>query len=427
MLTPLLLIALAQESATVGRYEMGERLKLLDVAWTQTPDRIKRTAAVQAVSSAVTNFFLGKYGPVCASLDKARAALEGRVPAIGDAVQLRFASATVEPQSTATLIVDWAYVPEDARAVKVAKGATTIEVQPGERKTLSVRTASLNPEGSKTSEFGVLVPVLVEGSPRNVYLSVVRNAGERIAKLAQSSHPVAKALGQYLSRPSDFESEVSVIDYLFMGEGLQEGRIRLEDLDHVPIAKQGNTVLRAAIPKAFKGKRGDEVVAVVGLHGAGGSENLFFEGYGRGLAVREAMKRNWVFVAPRTGASAVQDSVDWIEKERGLKIRKLFVMGHSMGGGVAFSSAGKVQPKPSALALFAPASGSASKSSLALPLFLAVGDKEMGMLKATAQSLAREFSERDNFEFFEASPSDHLMIVADALPKAFAFLDRHAR
>ncbi|HMS56427.1 MAG TPA: alpha/beta hydrolase [Fimbriimonadaceae bacterium] len=426
MLPLVLSIVLAQEPTFVAtRYDMGERLKVLDVAWIQTPSKERRTAAVKEVAAAVTGFFSGQSSKACIALDKARAALEGRSPSAADAVTLRFQESVVEPGSVAKLKATWAYQPEDKATVRLAIAGTTVELAPGVTKEVEVKTSGLNPEGSRTSEFGILVPAMVGAQNRSVYLSVVRNYGARVAALKESSTPVVKPMLQLLEQGSQ-ETDVPLIDYLFTAEALQEGRLKLEDLDHVPLASQGKSTFRIALPKTLKGKTGVEVTVVVGLHGAGGSENLFFEGYGRGLAVKEALSRGWVFISPRATSTAVQDAADWIVQTRRLKVKHLFVMGHSMGGGLAFR-AGSVTPKPAGLALFAPAAGSAPKSSLDLPIFLSVGTEEMGALRGTAQSLSREFADRSNFEYAEFSPCEHLMIVADSLPRAYKFFDRFAK
>lgn len=426
MIPLLLSLVISQEpriSAT--RYDMGERLKTLDVAWIQTPSKERRSAAVKEVAAAVTGFFSGQASKACMALDKARAALEGRAPSPADAVTLRFAEPVVAPGSPAKLVATWAYLPDVQGPVKLTVGGTTVDLMPGVSREIEVKTVGLNPEGSPSSEFGILVPTALSGQNRSVYLSVVRNFSGRVSALKESANPVVKGIHQLLEEETQ-ETDLPLIDYLFTAEGLQEGRLKLEDLDHIPLASHGKSTFRVALPKPLKGKTGVAVNVVVALHGAGGSENLFFEGYGRGLAVKEALGRGWVFVSPRASANAVQDAADWVSQVRKLPIKHLFVMGHSMGGGLAFRS-GTVTPKPAALALFAPAAGSAPKSSLELPIFLSVGTEEMGALRGTAQSLAREFATRSNFEFVEYSPCEHLMIVADSLPRAYKFFDRFAK
>jgi predicted esterase len=160
----------------------------------------------------------------------------------------------------------------------------------------------------------------------------------------------------------------------------------------------------------------DPPTVVVALHGAGGSENLFFEGYGGGLAVEEAIRRGWVFLSPRATSSATADSLAWLKEVWGVEPKRVFVMGHSMGGGLAL---GTGSLKPTGLALFAPAAGAVPESLAKTPIFLAVGKQEMSMLLANAGRMREKVT-----EFKEYAPCEHLMIVADAVPDAYRFLEK---
>ncbi len=61
--------------------------------------------------------------------------------------------------------------------------------------------------------------------------------------------------------------------------------------------------VRLRIPSDESAKSGSKVAMPVLflMHGAGGSENMFFETYGAGGAVQAALDRGWLVVAPRQG------------------------------------------------------------------------------------------------------------------------------
>jgi len=424
------LIALSQTPVVkAGRFEMGERLKLLDVAWVATPDVARRREAVKHIAEAVTGFFGGDPPKTCQELDLARAHLEGRVPGPEDAITARFASPICEPGASATLEIAWAYIPASSDEVIVAAAGTRTRLKPGVPGTLTFRVDAAVPDLKVTSEAGVLVPFRVNDRARSTYLSVIRHGKERIKALAQAANPIAKDLGELVQRfvdqPSRMETEMPLIQYVFLGERLEEGKVDLRDVEEIPYVKSENAVFRVAFPKSVVGKVGEPVNVVVALHGAGGSENMFFESYGRGMAVKEALKRGWVFMAPRSSAAAPQACLNWLQNERKLKLGKVFVMGHSMGGGIALFS-GKLDPKPAALALFAPAAGSGSKSATQMPIYLAVGKQEIGMLRNSVLALMRDLSTRPDFKFEEFDPCEHLMVVADAVKPAFEFFDKYA-
>jgi poly(3-hydroxybutyrate) depolymerase len=68
--------------------------------------------------------------------------------------------------------------------------------------------------------------------------------------------------------------------------------------------RERKVAFRLFVPKQFQPNR--PIPLVVALHGAGGNEHLFFEGYGLGIVLKEAEKRGWAVIAParRDGAGA---------------------------------------------------------------------------------------------------------------------------
>ena len=156
--------------------------------------------------------------------------------------------------------------------------------------------------------------------------------------------------------------------------------------------------------------------------GAGG-ENMFFDAYGGGMAVTEALKRGWVFVSPHPTPNAAADCLQWLRQRRGLNVGHLYVMGHGSGGALALGSGG-LTPRPSAVALFAPAATSIPPALGSVPIYMAVG-KQDELRGASVRALATGLSGRLDCQFEEFDPCEHVMIVADALPSAFRFFDRH--
>ena len=84
---------------------------------------------------------------------------------------------------------------------------------------------------------------------------------------------------------------------------------------------------------------------VLALHGAGGDENLFFEGYGAGVLKRLAEQHGFVVVAPRTeplllraglGARLIAD----VQRYYAIDPDRIYVLGHSLGAVAAAQLAG---------------------------------------------------------------------------------------
>ena len=423
ILSALILVGLQQPGGFVaGRYELAERMRRVEVAWMATADTNRRRAATDHISKATTSFFTGRGSEACEALDEALAKLEGRRVRSTDAMNIRTDKPFCEPGATVPLRITWAYRTSSVIPVRVAVGTGGIDVRPGSGGSLNVNPWVVNPELRQNREVGYLMPIRVGNDQRYVYLSFVRRIGDRLEKLKGSNTPfvsdMAKLLDGYQQGPGTLETELPLVQYLFTAEAVEEGKTRVGELDQVYFAKQGSTSLRAAFPKK---KSDGPMDVVIALHGAGGSENMFFELYGRGLAVSEALKRGWAFVAPRAGPTAVDDTLIWLRQTRGQALGKVFLLGHSMGGGTAL--AGSYNVKPGAIATFAPAAAAIGDSLSGVPIYVAVGRADM--LHASVAALAAANQGRAGFVFEELDPCEHLMVVADALPAAFKFFDRN--
>jgi len=175
------------------------------------------------------------------------------------------------------------------------------------------------------------------------------------------------------------------------------------------------------------------VPIVVALHGAGGSENLFFEGYGAGHIVTECRKRGWLLVATRSGLSfgtgpPIPALLDELAKRYPLDPKRVFVVGHSMG---AMQTIDLIQKHPTAFAAAAALGGGGAvrdpKAFAASPLFVGVGEKD-GIALAGARGLNKALAAgAKNLTYKEYPDVEHMVIVREALPDVFAVFDRAAK
>lgn len=419
----LALVLLGQASGSGGRYEVGERLRELDRAWVETSDRSRRLAAIPKINEAATSLGAAKAPEACRLLDEARATLLGRQATPEDAISLRFDPPFAEPKMPARLRVGWAYVPDGSRTVRVQVGRQSVVATPGRELTLEVRPEQINPELLQNPEIGYLMPVQVGLEQRSVFLSIIKKPKDRLAALQSTKQPEAQAIAEFLQKifetPDSLESDVPIIQYLFTAELLDEGRLRLDRADNLPFVKHNDTVFRATFPRQVRGP----LTVVVALHGAGGSENLFFEAYGQGSAVTEAVKRNWAFVAPRASGTAVADVIDWIRNRRRQAIERVFVMGHGAGGGFALET-GSLSPKPRAVVAFAPSTQSLPASLDGVPIFLSVGKQDP--LASGLRVLGQRIAQRRGSVFEELDPCEHLMAVGESISRAYRFFDENA-
>ena len=166
---------------------------------------------------------------------------------------------------------------------------------------------------------------------------------------------------------------------------------------------------------------------VLALHGAGGSENMFFDSYGDGKIVRLCDERGWLLAAPRAGLGytgyQLDDLVDAIDRLYPVDRNALFIVGHSMGAGGATALTGAARGKPTAVAALGGGRGVRDAVNYqGVPFFVAAGSHDFGrpgamQLAASLEAGGVETHYRD-YENVE-----HLAIVQVALDDVFQFFD----
>ncbi len=190
---------------------------------------------------------------------------------------------------------------------------------------------------------------------------------------------------------------------------------------------QGNVYFRVFLPRGYQPDR--PVPLVIALHGAGGNEHLFFDGYGLGRVLQEAGKRGWAVVAPRSagGLNHLWDTLDAVKRLIRVDESRIFLMGHSMGGAQTFAAVSQKPELFRAIAIFAGA-GQPQRVPETMPVFMAVGEQELAFLKTNIERAYQTLKEKKlaTLEFRRYNGCEHLMIVREALSDAFAFLERVA-
>ena len=417
------LVLFGQASPNQGKFEIGERLRELDHVWVNTLDKTRRTVALPKISQASRAILTESLAEACLALDEATAALLGRQAQASDAITLRFDPPYAEPRTPAKLRIGWAYVPSNPSPVPIQVGRQSLVATPGRGLTLDVRPEQVNPEILQNPEVGFLLPVQVGSEQRSVSLSIIKKPRERLASLKNTKMPEATALVRYLEKafasPEDFDSDLPLIQYLFTAELLDEGRLRLDRADMLPLVIHKGTQFRANFPRQVRGP----LTVVIALHGSEGTESLFYQAYGQGKAVSEAVKRNWAFIAPRVSESAIANTIDWIRTRRRQQIDKIFLIGHNSGAELALRST-TVVPRPRAIAAFAPNIKGISGGIESTPLFLSVGrqDALLPELRVAGQAL----SARRGSRYLELDNCDHFVVVGESLSEAYRFFDAYA-
>jgi predicted esterase len=196
------------------------------------------------------------------------------------------------------------------------------------------------------------------------------------------------------------------------------------------VTKSGRRVTtRVFVPDAAP--LGIPLPIVVALHGAGGSENMFFESYGHGAIVDRCRERGWLLVAPRSTpfvGPPVADLIDELAKLYSVDLKRVMLIGHSMGAGQAVASASSEPTRYAAVAALGGGGSIQPSPSLKhLPFFVGIGSEDFALKgsKSLAQSLERAGVETVIFR--EYATIEHLAIVQVALPDVFRFFDERAK
>ena len=455
-----LLAAADPAAAQAERYELGRRLRAYEAAWelAEPGARVKSYAGLPKVTGQFFGLQLGEAGR---TLDEARHVLTGDE-----------ASATVA----------WAeslFLDPEARLIDAAKPGLAVAVKslyavkggPTEGATCRVTLgggtpvvadfaklpAKLTMPLPKVPDGGADLPLTLEVLAGGVVLSrcgvtvsVVPDLAAKLAALARAAKAEPTTVEaatlrdrveqlKRLAGGATFDTDVPAAKLLAEAEAIAKlpagtpyftpsraGQFWLS----VPV-KLGNgkfttAPLRLLVPETLDAAK--PVPLVVALHGAGGSEDLFFEGYGAGRIVEECQKRGWLLVAPRGGlfgAPPVEEVVAALATRYPIDPKRVFLVGHSMGAGQAAELVQRSPGKYRGLGLLGGAARVRDAKAFAeLPLFLAVGTKDaiaLTGMRALNKRLTAAGAKRLTYR--EYPEAEHLVIVRESLPDLFAQWD----
>lgn len=481
--------ARAAPRAQATRHDLALRLRLLEEALEANPGAfaLRRRAVSLLVARATLGFFSGAYERAMDGLNEARATLLGepfdalRAALERVRVELRpYASALEWPPSRPTVEVRlvalgappppdllvrfvvpalpqgayrrlaldlgakpwsaWLAQPEPLRlgALVEHQGVRlglrlTIDLGPGGAGTLLAERLLPGPHLVARAEAAAgharaLPAALPPGSTPGL-LPTAERLAERVQRAPSG------LLGDTLpDLPGDVAHLERLLDRMRASAAGAPTRLTRDDLpaDGYRVTASGARYRLFAPPPAPStgpGPAPERVPLVLALHGAGGSEDMFFEAYGGGAAVRLARARGWALASP-TGHEHVLEVLDDVATLLPVDPARVYLVGHSLGAGALWRV---LLEAPERFAAVAPIAG--GWMALARPAYerardvpvLAVNGALDPMRTLAVLTAERAAAAGVPVTRLDLADLDHLLVVGAALPEVFRFFDQHAR
>jgi len=448
--------------AQIERYELGKRLQRFERAW-QDADEEKRAASAKPMVKAVNSFFSGQFAQAARQIDLSwhtvtdsqpdvfqKSALSFGckfLPSIGDVeaaeIEIRVLPFYEMNELPITATVRWSLVEANDGKVLVS----------GEKKLSEILESGWTYPLAGLEQADYRVQAQVADGDRIVELaessfSLVKNIDQRLTNLKQSLQDQKGQLDDSLystardllgvirtMRSNEFlETDYPANQLLELAELIvadpeqarKQVAVQASKTDvwltmaqgrkRVPLRARAPSETKAALPVLFL------------LHGAGGSENMFFETCGAGRCVSEGLERGWLVVAPRQRSGRLvldcSELLDELEEFFPIDRSQVFLVGHSMGGGQVVRQVSRNPDLVSGAVVLGGGGRTSDPSTLTRTRwFVAAGELDFGRPGAAALSrrLQKSGAKVDYREFPNV---EHMVIVQAAIDDLFQFLDR---
>lgn len=450
-----LLVATAVLPAQADRRELGLRLRAFERRLAAAVDADRRDAACRELDRAVQAFFRFDVGAVARAIAAADAALAGAPPspaaALAGSLQLRFDARLLPLGGKAgfALAPVWR---EDAPL----PAALRLELAVGEAppRTFAVQELPYRGELPLAGVAAGDQPLrwrLCDGDTaliaREDQLSIVPDRDRRLARLQQSAKALAGEATDLRLERATLESLQKLLATMTRTRGeetLLPGARLLEEAEqlgeaivagaryygpgrpgefHLRVPTAGDSFrIRLLVPPAAEASP----PLVLALHGAGGSENLFFDGYGDGEIVRQCRQRGFYLCAVRAGFGGLDlpALIDALGERYRFDRGRVLLVGHSMGAAMAVAAAGAHPERYAAVAALGGGGRLNGGEALRqLPFFVATGSRDF-LRGAAAELQSRLQALQVPCEWREYPGVEHLSVVQFALPDVFLAFDR---
>ncbi len=442
------------------RYELGKRVRRYELLWeTSSPE--SRAASTDSMERAVQQFFSLDLIGAAKSIDDAWLAMllaptdlqryaapislsasSPLIDATKPVLALTLNSVYPRPDGngnrSATVQIELRPVLETVNSKRQSKEVSLQSLpaklewrldstEPGDYQLF----ATVHQEGAIASIVGTQISIVNDMQSRLQAINAWIEDNKRVAKT--SSLCTARMFGRQLllaDRGKDFECDLPMSQWFREFESIAFATPSIRPIDsrgRWQVLSDGKMeqVVRMQLPN----KPVARTNLLFAFHGAGGSENMFFEAYGAGRLIELARLRNWVVVCPRQGLAGLSISagamIPMLESDLGVSFDRVFYVGHSMGAGQAIEQVSMSQERINAVAVIGgggnPRGSDAMKK---IPFFVSAGKRDFG--RGRAKQLSENLRSLEcKVEYVEYQDVEHLTIVQACLDDLFRFLDQH--
>lgn len=445
------------------RYDLGRRLKAFETTWEQADEK-GRMLAAKTIRPATRQFLTFQLSEAGRTIDQARFALQTPKPSEfiqwAAALDVVPAARILEPdQKELAVTLKQLYTPE-----AMIPSAVSVRLRVGEGPATTLKLAELPTKatlplpaaGAKPIDLAIQLelesgeerltmtgPIVVQAAHLESLLADLEKVGKTAAGANELRIERASAIGRVEILNSLTEGVPAETDYPIarllaesaeLVEAVREskpfftpertGQFWL----NVPTGPKRFVPCRLYVPEGLKSDK--PVPIVVAMHGAGGSENLFFEGYGDGCVAKACAERGWLMVAPRSGLSflggttMVPELVDQLADRYPIDKSRVYLVGHSMG---AAQTLDQVQKKPGYFAAAAALGGGGRirnpEAFAQTPLLIGVGSDDFALSGATAIRDALEKASNQLVTYKQYPGIEHTLIVRAAVDDLFSHFE----
>jgi len=466
----LLLCLYVTPSATAqsDRYELGKRLQRFETTW-ESADEAARKRCLRPMQTAVTNFFSLKLRGAAAQLDEATFATLSATPATPTeryAYSLQLL-VTNRVSSTAETELGLQVTPfYEAPDVAIDDFQLLLQFEGlghshQHRHQVDWKVAAAGcslPTSSLPAGDYNLTASLISGEQTIPFaqqmISRVENWQARLERLreANESPESTQLTGTARATFADLLSKLTAqsdqqtfeIDYptnnllelcesLVAAPAIANTTLREHSIEHdtwLTLADGYQRInIRCRAPHTAKDNA--PLPLLIAFHGAGGSENMFFETYGAGRLPQLAVERGWLVASPRQSLFGLgmdsQQIVTALAEIYPVDQQRIFFVGHSMGASQVVQQVNRHPQLPSAaVALGGGGRAGRQASESKIPWYIAAGEFDFG--RSGAKSLANQLrNTAAKVSYREYPQVEHMVIVQAALDDVFQFLDQQTK